>query len=332
MNKNSEQLLIVITTFIATAILTICIVFFSRERIEPKEVVVNEDFSYIVMKDVVQEKLAREIFNEIENNLTKEGVDLKLKHSMIQELSPVSDEYKGLSDEIKDSISLYNIFNKDSNMASCLKERLNSYRCKDGIKRIVNLFKEKYEERISEAENKIISMTPDIVDDGKGNLFVGLENKNLRANASTVLKYVKEQIDKKESGCYEDAYRTYIMTFPTRYIQDKISSSGWSDAESRVSHGSRSREESYEAILTVSIFNEGKICIHDLESPKCDIFIDKLLKDMDKVCSKARLAREKKQKEKERAQKEKERMDVINQEKRENFLKSRGINYSVVNY
>ena len=210
-------------------------------------------------------------------------------------------------------------------MASCLKERLGSYRCKDGIKRIVNLFKEKYEERISEAENKIISMTPDIVDDGKGSLFVELENKNLRANASTVLKYVKEQIDKKESGCYEDAYRTYIMTFPTRYVQDKIISSGWSDAESRVSHGSRSREESYEAILTTSIFNEGKICIHDLESPKCDIFIDKLLKDMEKVCSKARLAREKEQKEKERAQKEKERMDVINQEKRENFLKSRGI-------
>lgn len=321
MKKNNEQLLIVITTFIATVILIICIVFFSRERIEPKEVVINKNFSYIVIKDEAQKKLAREIFNEIENNLTKEGIDLKLKHSMIQELKPVSAEYEGLSDEIKDSISLYNIFNKDSNMASCLKERLNSYRCKDGIKRIVNLFKEKYEGRISEAENKIILMTPDIVNDGKGNLFVGLENKNLRANASTVLKYVKEQIDKKESGCYEDAYRNYIMTFPTRYVRDKIISSGWSNEESRISHGSRLREESYEAILTASIFNEGKICIHDLESPKCDIFIDKLLKDMEKVCSKARLARVKASE----AQKEKERIDALNQEKRENFLKSRGM-------
>ena len=86
MNKNSEQLLIVITTFIATIILIICIVFFSSERIEPKEVVINKDFSYIVIKDEAQKKIAREIFNEIENNLTKEGVDLKLKHSMIQEL------------------------------------------------------------------------------------------------------------------------------------------------------------------------------------------------------------------------------------------------------
>ena len=332
MKKNSEQLLIVITTFIATVILIICIVFFSRERIEPKEIAVNKDFSYIVIKDEAQKKLAREIFSGIENNLTKEGIDLKLKHSMIQELEPVSDEYKGLSDEIKDSISLYNIFNKDSNMASCLKERLDSYRCKDGIKRIVNLFKEKHEEKLSEAENKIILMTPDIVDDDKGNLFIGFENKNLRANASTVLKYVKEQINKKEKGCYEDAYRTYIMTFPTSYVEDKISSSGWSSEKSRISQGSRLREESYEAILTASIFNEGKICIHDLESPKCDIFIDKLLKEMEKVCSKARLAREKEQKEKERAQKEKEKLDVINQEKRENFLKSRGINYSVVNY
>ena len=332
MKNLRKQLVVAITLFISVIVGIAFLIIFSRENIEPKRVAVDEKLSYIVIKDEAQEKVAKKIFNEIENNLTKEGVDLKLKHSIIQELKPVSDEYKGLSDEIKDSISLYNIFNKDSNMASCLKERLGSYRCKDGIKRIVNLFKEKYEERISEAENKIISMTPDIVDDGKGNLFVGLENKNLRANASTVLKYVKEQIDKKESGCYEDAYRTYIMTFPTRYVQDKIISSGWSDAESRVSHGSRSREESYEAILTASIFNEGKICIHDLESPKCDIFIDKLLKDMEKVCSKARLAREKEQKEKERAQKEKERMDVINQEKRENFLKSRGINYSVVNY
>lgn len=328
MKKNSEQLLIVITTFIATVILIICIIFFSSERIEPKEIVVNKDFSYVVMKDVVQEKLAREILNEIENNLTKEGVDLKLKHSIIQELKPVSDEYKGLSDEIKDSISLYNIFNKDSNMASCLKERLGSYRCKDGIKRIVNLFKERHEEKKSETENKIILMTPDIVEDDKGHLFVGLENKNLRANASIVLKYIKKRIDEKESGCYEDIYRKHIMIFPTNYIQNKITSSKWSNVdniESRVHNDSRLKEESYEAILTVGLFNEGKICIHDLESPKCDIFIDKLLKEMEKVCSEKRIAKEKLQEEKEKAQEEKEKLDVINQEKRENFLKSRGM-------
>lgn len=325
MKKSNKELLITIAVFITTIISIILVVLFSRESIEPKKVVVNDGFSYIVMKDEAQEKLAREIFKNIENDLSKEGISLKLDHSLIQELEPVSDKYRGLSDEVKDSISLYKIFNDYPKMANCLRKKADGECCKDGIKRIINNFKEKYEEKLSEAENKIRSMTPDIVDDGKGNLFVGLENKNLRANASTVLKYVKEQIDKKESGCYEDAYRTYIMTFPTRYIQDKIISSGWSDAESRVSHGSRSREESYEAILTASIFNEGKICIHDLESPKCDIFIDKLLKDMEKVCSKARLAREKEQKEKERAQKEKEKLDVINQEKRNNFLKSRGM-------
>lgn len=46
---------------------------------------------------------------------------------------------------------------------------------------------------------------------------------------------------------------------------------------------------------------------------------------MEKVCSKARLAREKEQKEKERAQKEKEKLDALNQEKRDNFLKNRGM-------
>ena len=321
MENAKKQLISALTLLIIVIISIVSLIFFSRENIEPKKVVVDEKLSYIVIKDEAQNRLAREILKNIENNLSKEGVHLELGRSFIQELRPVDNKYKGLSDEVKDNISLYNIFNNNIKVASCLKGKTESEYCKESVRNIVNFLKEKREEKLSEAENKIRSMTPDIINDGKGNLFVGLENKNLRANASTVLKYVKEQIDKKESGCYEDAYRNYIMTFPTRYVQDKIISSGWSDEESRVSHGSRLREESYEAILTASIFNEGKFCIHDLESPKCDIFIDKLLKDMEKVCSKARLARVKESE----AQKEKERIDALNQEKRENFLKSRGM-------
>ena len=138
MQKNTKQLLATLTLFIVVIISIAILVIFLREHIAPKEVVVNKKLSYLVIKDEAQEKLAREIFKNIENNLTKEGVNLKLSHSIIQELKPVDNKYKGLSDEVKDSISLYNIFNNNIKVSSCLKGKIESEYCKESIKNIVN--------------------------------------------------------------------------------------------------------------------------------------------------------------------------------------------------
>ena len=320
MKEGNKGLLFTVAVFILAMMSIVFVVFFSRERIEPKKVVVSEGFSYIVMKDEAQEKLAREIFLNIENDLNKEGISLRLDHSLIQEFEPVSDKYKKLSNEVKDSISLFNIFNNYPKMAHCLRGELNGYCCKDGIKRIINTFKDKDKEKISkaeqklsEAEQKIKSMTLDIRRGGESE-FIILKDENLRANASTILKYVKEQIDKKEKGCYEGTYHEHIMENPSQYVEDKIRAIGGVNTRAYVNMDSYKNEGSYEAVLTVSLFDEGKFCIHDLESPKCDIFIDKLLKDMEKVCREVRIIKE-----------AKEKIDARNQEKRENFLKSRGM-------
>lgn len=313
MKKNNKGLLFTVAVFIIAMMSIVFVIFFSRERIEPKKVVVSEGFSYIVMKDEAQEKLAREIFSNIENNLTKEGISLKLDHSLIQELEPVDNKYKKLPDEVKDSISLFNILNNYPKIANCLRGELNGYCCKDGIKRIINTFKDKDKEKISKAEQKIKSMTLDIRRGGESE-FIILKDENLRANASTILKYIKEQIDKKEKGCYEGTYHEHIMENPSQYVEDKIRAIGGVNTRAYVNMDSYKNEGSYEAVLTVSLFDEGKFCIHDLESPKCDIFIDKLLKDMEKVCREVRIIKE-----------AKEKIDARNQEKRDNFLKSRGM-------
>ena len=322
MKNLRKQLVAAITLFISVVVGIVFLIFFLREWIEPKKVIVNDKFSYIVIKDEAKEKLAREIFKNIENNLSKEGANLKLNHSIIQELKPVDKKYKGLSDEVKDSISLYNIFNNNIKVSSCLKGKIESEYCKESIKNIVNFLKEKRKEKLSEAEKKIISMTPEIVEDKGGFPLIGLKDENLRANASTVLKYIKEQINKKEKGCYEDVYHKYVMDNLFKYIKvRKDEEYGAVNLFSYLKAHVPSNENSYEAILTVGLFNEGKICIHDLESPKCDIFIDKLLKDMEKVCREKRVAKEKAQK----VQEEQERVEALNQQKRDNFLKSRGL-------
>ena len=152
--QKKRELMSIIAKFIAIIIMMIFTVIFSTENITPKEVVVNEKLSYVVMKEKAREKLAREIFTSIENNLTKEHFRFKLNDSLIQELEPVNDKYRRLPDEVKDSISLYNIFNNNSKIASCLKGRLDSYCCRDEIKRIINFLKEKNERYFVEEREK----------------------------------------------------------------------------------------------------------------------------------------------------------------------------------
>lgn len=153
--KNVKKELVASIVLFITVIISIAIlVIFLCENIAPKEVVVDEKLSYIVIKDEAVEKLAREIFASIENNLTKEHFRFKLGNSLIQELEPVNDKYRKLPDEVKDSISLYNIFNNNSRIASCLKGRLDSYCCKDEIKRIIDFLKEKNERYFVEEREK----------------------------------------------------------------------------------------------------------------------------------------------------------------------------------
>lgn len=319
MKNVKKELVASIVLFITVIFSMVLLVTLLRERIAPKEVVVDEKLSYIVIKDEAQEKLAREIFKNIENNLTKEGVNLKLNHSIIQELSPVDKKYKGLSDEVKDSISLYNIFNNNLNIASCLKGKLNSYSCKDRVKRIIGYFKGENKKSMSERERAALSITPIILYDDQDIPYIGLKDDNLRANASTITKYIKEKISEKEKGCYETTYRQYVMNDPFKYLAPSTEkeNSSYNFVLYLKAHAP-SNEASYEAVLVTGLFDEGKICINDLDSPKCDIFIDKLLKDMEKVCREKQIAEE--EKEKEEAMKE-----ALNQQKRDNFLKSRGL-------
>lgn len=127
-----------IALFIAVIFAMVLLIAYSRENVEPKKIVVDENLSYLVIKDEAKEKLAREIVRGIENNLTKEGIHLKLGYSFIQELHPVDDEYKELSNEIKDRISLYKIFSSSMEISFCLKGRVDGEYCKEGLKEIIN--------------------------------------------------------------------------------------------------------------------------------------------------------------------------------------------------
>ena len=127
-----------IALFIAVIFAMVLLIAYSRENVEPKKIVVDENLSYLVIKDEAKEKLAREIVRGIENNLTKEGIHLKPGYSFIQELHPVDDEYKELSNEIKDRISLYKIFSSSMEISFCLKGRVDGEYCKERPKEIIN--------------------------------------------------------------------------------------------------------------------------------------------------------------------------------------------------